>query len=163
MSSKSRKKSEEAPAKAPMEAPKRPSGRVPEAMVSSGNGAEMVTRTGRGFSISELSSAGLASRLASGWGIRIDVRRRSALGGNIESLKAWGRHQEVEKKPEGRVRKVEEKLVTIEREVKKEGAEVKAGAVKVEREVRREAAKAEKAVKAKVKKPKAKRKKKAAD
>jgi hypothetical protein len=119
----------------------------------------MVTRKGRGFSLDELSGAGFAPRLATRWGLRMDVRRRTALSGNVESLKAWGGHQDVEKKPEGRVRKVEEKLVTVERQVKKEAAEVKAGAVKVEKEARKEATKAGKAVKSKVKKPKAKRKK----
>jgi ribosomal protein L13E len=157
LSSKPGKKSEEAPT----EALSRPSSRVPEALVSSRRGTEMVTRRGRGFSLGELSGAGLAPRLATGWGVRIDVRRRSVLGGNVESLKTWGGLQAPAKKAEGKVRKLEEELVKVEKKVKKEGTEVKAGTVKVERGVKKEASKAEKAIKAKTQRPKTKRKKKA--
>ena len=160
MSSKPRRKSKELVAKAPIEAPRRPSGRIPEAFVFSRRGTDMVNRSGRGFSRGELSGAGLAPRLATDWGVRTDVRRRSVLEGNVESLKTWTASQEPVRKAEGRVKKIEEELVRVEREVKKEGIEAKAETVKVAREVRREATKAEKAVKAKVGKPRAKQKKK---
>ncbi len=124
------------------EGPKRPAGRVPEAMVSSRNGTEMVTRQGRGFSLGELSGAGLARRMASEWGVRVDVRRRSVLDGNVSALRRWKVHPAPQRKPEGGVKKVEE------------------GLVKVEKAAKKRAAKAEKAVKAKVEKPKAKQKKK---
>ncbi len=151
-------KAAEAPVK---EAPKRPAGRVPEAMVSARHGTETVTRPGRGFSLGELSSAGLAPRLASKWGVRVDVRRRSVLDGNVSALKGWESHAAPAKKAEGRVKRVEEELAKVEKEVEKEGEELKEEVVKVEKAAKKEVAKAEKAVKAKVEKPRAKPKKKA--
>jgi ribosomal protein L13E len=130
------------------EAPKRPSGKAPEAMVSSRRGVEMVTRLGRGFSYGELSGAGLSPRLASQWGARVDSRRRSVLDDNVGALRKWGGHLASAKKPEGRIKKVEEELVKAEKEVEKGAAEVKEEAVKVEKVVKKEAAKAEKVVKA---------------
>ncbi len=162
MSSKPKKtksvKKPEAPVK---EAPKRPSGRAPLAMVSSRNGTEMVERQGRGFSMGEFAGAGLVPRQAIEWGARVDVRRRSVLDGNVGSLKAWAGHAALAKKPEGRVRKVEEEIEKIEKEVEKEAVELKEEVVKVEKAAKKEAAKAEKTVKAKVERPKAKPKKKA--
>lgn len=163
MSSKPKKSASVAPKtseRPPREAPKRPSGRVPEAMVSSRHGTEMVTRPGRGFSFGEISGAGLAPRLATNWGVRIDARRRSVLDGNVDSLKGWASHAATTKKVEGRVKKVEEELVKVEKEVEKEAVEVKKEVAKVEKTVKKEAAKAEKAVK-KAAKPRAKPKKKA--
>jgi len=158
-----------AEAKAEPEGPRRPSVKAPEAVVSSRHGTVMIMRLGRGFSIGELSGAGLAPRLASNWGARIDYRRRSVLEPNVASLKSWGGHLLTTKKREGRVKRVEEELVKAEKEVVKEAekgvAEVEKEMVKAEKEVakaekgvKKEAAKAEKAVKAKVPKRRAKAK-----
>jgi ribosomal protein L13E len=146
--------------KAAKEAPARPSGKAPEAIVSSRRGTDMVSRQGRGFSKGELAGAGLVPRLATQWGLRVDPRRRSVLGGNVESLKGWAGHLASPRKHEGRARKVEEEIVKVEKEVEKEVGEVKEEALRAEREVKKEAVKAEKAVKAKVSRPKPKAKKK---
>jgi large subunit ribosomal protein L13e len=164
-------------AKAARERPKRPAGKAPEAMVSSRNGTDMIVRLGKGFSMGELDSAGLPPRLASKWGLRLDSRRRSVLQGNVDSLKGWGSHAGLEKRAVGAAVKIEEELekveeevkeevVKAEKEVKKEAVKVEKEAVKVEKEAvkvekgaRKEAGKAEKAVKAKLEKPKAKKKK----
>ncbi len=161
MSSKQKKSEKGKTAEAPAtEAPSRPSGKAPEAVVSARHKTEMVTRPGRGFSLGELSSAGLAPNLASKWGIRVDVRRRSVLHGNVSALRGWGSQPPRLKKPEGRVKKVEEELVKVEKEVEKEAEELKEEVVKVEKATKKQAARAEKAVKAKVEKQKAKPKKK---
>jgi large subunit ribosomal protein L13e len=157
-------------AKAARERPKRPAGKAPEAMVSSRNGTDMIVRLGKGFSMGELDSAGLPPRLASKWGLRLDSRRRSVLQGNVDSLKGWGSHAGLEKRAVGAAVKIEEELekveeevkeevVKAEKEVKKEAVKVEKEAVKVEKGARKEAGKAEKAVKAKLEKPKAKKKK----
>jgi len=164
-----KKQGAKAEAKAKPEGPRRPAGKAPEAQVSSRHGTEMISRAGRGFSLGELSEAGLEPRLTSGWGARIDYRRRSVLESNVASLRSWGGHMVPEKKHEGRVKKVEEELEKagkeVEEEVEKGVAEVEKGAAKVEKEAvkaekgaKKEVAKAEKAVKAKVAKPKAKAK-----
>jgi ribosomal protein L13E len=144
------------------EAPKRPTGKVPEAFISSRHGTGTVTREARGFSLGELSGAGVPARLASKWGARIDYRRRSVLDSNVVSLRSWGGHLVPAKKHEGRVKRAEEELEKVEKEVEEEVergvAEVEKEAIKVEREVKKEAVKAEKAVRAKVAKPKAKAK-----
>lgn len=153
------------------EAEKRPTGRAPAAMVVARHGEGAVTRPGRGYSLGELSNAVLAPRLASKWGVRVDIRRRSVLDGNVSLLRNWQSHPGAKSRVEGEVKKIEEELekvgrevekeaVKAGREVKKEAAEVKEEVAKVEEEVKKEGAKAEKAVKAKTK-PKAKPKKKA--
>jgi ribosomal protein L13E len=160
-SKQTKKKAAKAP-EPPKEAPKRPTGKTPEAMVSARHGTEMVTREGRGFSLGELSGAGLAPRLVTSWGARVDYRRRSVIDGNVASLRNWGGHLVPVKKREGRVKKIEEEIVKagkeVEKEVEKGLGEVEKEVVKVEKEVKKEAAKAEKAAKAKVAKPKAKAK-----
>ena len=160
MSSKPKKSKKKEPEPIPKEAPSHPTGKVPEAAVSSRHGTEMVTRLGRGFSLGELSSAGLPPRLASQWGVRVDYRRRSVLDGNVSALKSWGGHMAPLKKPEGRVKKIEEEIEKVEKEVEKEAVEVKKEVVKIEKAAKKEASKAEKAVKAKVEKPKKQKKKK---
>jgi len=142
----------------------RPTGKPPEAVVVARHETGVVTREGRGFSMGELAEVGLAPRLASGWGLRLDVRRRSVLQGNVTSLRQWGALAKPGKKAEGRVKKVEEELVKVEREVEREvgkgAAEVEKGVAKAEKEMKKKAVKAEKAVKARAR-PKAKAKKKA--
>ena len=162
MSSKQKKtKVEKKPeaAKAPKVTAVRPTGKTPEAMVSSRHGTGMVNRLGRGFSTGELSGAGLSPRLATNWGVSLDVRRRSVIQGNVDALRTWGGHATRNARVEGRVKEVEEELEKVGREVKKEAAKVEKEVVKVEKEVKEEAEKAEKAVKRRVAKPKAKAKK----
>lgn len=137
----------------------RTKGKVPEAVVSTRHGTELISRQGRGFSLGELSGAGLTPRLASESGVRVDVRRRSVLEGNVESLKAWGGHRAAAKKQVGRVKKVEEELEKVGKEVEKEAVKAEKEVVRVEKAAKKKVAKAEKAVKAKVEKPKAKPKK----
>ena len=161
MSSKPRKgkaEKKESP-KAAHPKPTRPAGKVPEAAVIARHGQGEVTRRGRGFSMGELSGAAMSPHLASGWGVRLDVRRRSVLQGNVDALKAWGAHAGVEKRVEGEVKKLEEDVVKAAREVKKQAVKVEKEAAKVEKEVEAEAVKAEKAVRRKAK-PKARPKKK---
>ena len=67
----------------------RPKGAVPEAEVSSRHEGGLVQRAGKGFSFEELSGAGVPLRLARRWGVRVDGRRRSALGPNVRALKSW--------------------------------------------------------------------------
>ena len=100
--------------------------------------------------------------LASGWGLRVDTRRRSVLESNVESLKHWGSRAAREKRGEGRVKRAEEQLVTIERGVKREAVVVEKKIAKAEKGVKKEAVKAEKAVRKKAR-PKAKPKKKPSD
>jgi ribosomal protein L13E len=160
LSSRQRKKKPETtskPAKSPKKSPMLPPGRPPEAVVMARRRTEVVTRQGRGFSVEEVSKAGLTLGFASRWGLRVDPRRRSALEANVNSLKRWGSHHAPEKKLEGRVRKVEEELVKVEKEVKKEAAEVEKEAVKVKKKVKKETTRAEKAVKARAK-PRTKKK-----
>jgi ribosomal protein L13E len=153
------------PAKTPKAKPARPTGKAPEAMVTSRHGTGFVTRLGKGFSSGELAGAGLSPKLASDWGARLDLRRRSVVDSNVASLKSWGTHPGTAKRTESRVKEVEEEIEKVGREVKKEAVKVEKEAVKVgkeaekvEREVKEEAVKAEKAVR---RKPKPKPKKKA--
>jgi len=151
------KKSE--PANAPRVAPVRPAGRAPEAIVASRHGTGVVTRLGRGFSMGELSGAGLSPRLASNWGARLDIRRRSVIQGNVDALRSWGAHETRTLKVDGRVKGLEEELEKVGREVKKEAVKAEKEVAKVEKEVKEEAEKAKKAVKRKAAKPKTKAKK----
>jgi ribosomal protein L13E len=67
----------------------RPAGRVPETSVVSRHGDRMITRRGKGFSAGELRGAGFPRRLAARWGVPTDIRRRSVLQTNVQSLKKW--------------------------------------------------------------------------
>ena len=131
--------------------PVKPSGKAPEATVTTRHGTGFVTRQGRGFSGGELSSAGLSAGLASKWGLRLDPRRRSVVDSNVTSLKSWSSHPGTAKRVEGVTKEIEEEIEKVGREVKKEAVKVEKEAQKVEREVRGEAAKAEKIVRRKSK------------
>jgi len=150
---KGKKKAE--PTKAAKEMPVKPTGKAPEAMISSRHGTGVVTRAGRGFSIGELAGAGLPRNLASKWGLRLDLRRRSVLESNVTSLRSWSSHPGAGRRTEGVAREVEEEIEKVGREVKKGAVKVEKEAEKVEREVKKEAGKAEKAVR---RKPKPKKK-----
>jgi ribosomal protein L13E len=131
--------------------PVKPTGRAPEAMITSRHGTGSVTRLGRGFSMGELAGAGLLRNLASDWGLRLDLRRRSVVEGNVASLRSWNSHPGAEKRMERVAKEVEEEIEKVGREVKKEAIKVEKEAKKVEREVKEEAVKAEKAVRRKSK------------
>ena len=134
--------------------------KVPEATVSSRRGTEMVLRLGKGFSLGEITGAGLSRRLLMERGVPVDIRRRSVLDGNLESLKQWGlRAVQPPRKKEGRVEKAEEKVAKMKTEVEKEVVKLKKEVVRVERTTKRGAARAEKAAKARVKRPKKPKKK----
>ncbi|MDA4125820.1 MAG: 60S ribosomal protein L13 [Thaumarchaeota archaeon] len=164
MSSKpAKKKSEgkESPRTHTETAPVRPTGRVPTATVEARHGMGMVTRAGKGFSLAELSDAGIVPRMASKWGARLDGRRRSMIQANVNSLKNWGSHAVKAERTMGEVKKLEEEVVKVEKKVKKGAAEVKKEIVKIESMAKKETTKARRKVKKKAGKPtKARRKKK---
>jgi ribosomal protein L13E len=131
--------------------PVRPPGKAPQAMVTSRHGTGSVTRLGRGFSMGELAGAGLSPNLASNWGLRLDLRRRSMVDSNVASLKGWSSHPGAAGKMEGVAKEVEEEIEKVGKEIKKEAVKVGKEAEKVEREVKEEAVKAEKTVRRKSK------------
>jgi hypothetical protein len=108
-----------------------------------------------------LSRVALSPKLASGWGLKVDVRRRSVIRGNADSLRAWIRHPGLAKKAEGRAKKVEEEIEKVGRVVEKEAVKAEKEVVKVEKEVKGEVVKVEKTVRRRTAKPKAKPKKEA--
>ena len=67
-------------------APKAP---VPVPSVRVRHDASMKLREARGFSMPEMSSAGLSLVSARRWGVPFDRRRKTLLIENAESLKAW--------------------------------------------------------------------------
>lgn len=142
----------------PREELSRPTGRIPTAVVISRRRDGMVSRMGRGFSLGELSEAGVEPRLAARWGAWIDGRRRSALAENVSALKGWYTRRSPEAKVEMEAKEVVVELETVGRKAEKVIAEVEVEAVKVERKVRKQAKKVGKAAKAKVAKPKKKKK-----
>jgi len=149
---KGKKKAE--PAKVAKATPVKPTGKAPEAMITSRHGTGVVTRLGRGFSMAELAGAGLPRTLALKWGLRLDLRRRSVVENNVSSLKSWTSHPRVERRTEGVAREVEEEIEKVGKEVKKGAVKVEKEAKKVEREAKEEAVKAEKVVKRKSKQKK---------
>lgn len=88
-------KAARAPAKVETEAPpkaaevQRPKGEAPRAMVSSRHEGSMVEREARGFSVGELGSAGFTLGVANRLGLATDIRRRTVLERNVESLRSW--------------------------------------------------------------------------
>ena len=148
-----RTKTEKKPelAKVPRAKPARPTGKTPEAMVTSRHGTGVVTRLGKGFSMGELAGAGLANHQASDWGLRLDFRRRSVIDSNVASLKNWGAVPGAPARIESRVKEAEEEIEKVGREVKEEAVKVEKEAKKVERKVKEEAVRAEKAVRRKAK------------
>ena len=99
----------------------------------------------------ELSGAGLSRNLASNWGLRLDLRRRSVVDNNVLSLKSWSSHPGTVKRAEGVAKEMEEEIEKVGREVKKEAIKAGKQAEKVEHEVKGEVVKAEKAVRRKSK------------
>lgn len=146
--------------KAPEPRPAKPSGRAPQATVTARRRTSMIERPARGFSLGELSGAGLAPKLAMNWGARIDPRRRSVIEGNMNSLRAWNPRSGVVTRVKMEAKKVEEKLEEAAEEVEREAAVVVEGAGKAEKKVKRVRKKAEGAAREKAEKPKARTKKK---
>ena len=144
----------------PRAAGMKPTGRAPIAKVISRHGIGMISRQGRGFSLGELSGAGLTPGPAARWGIRVDSRRRSVIQGNISTLRGWSSRPGTAAKVEAKAKKVEEELEKVGEEMEKEAAKVEKEAVKAERSVKKEAKKVGKAVKEKMEKPKPRSKKK---
>lgn len=66
-------------------------GPAPVASVSSRHAGSMHERRARGYSRGELASGGVALAVAKSLGMRIDLRRRTVLDGNVEKLKGWYR------------------------------------------------------------------------
>ena len=163
MSSKPKKRrSEKKPEpKAEREPLARPAGKSPEAVVTARHGTGVVTRPARGYSMGEVSGAGMQPRLASRWGVRLDPRRRSVLQSNVDALKGWGSHPGPGRRAEGKVKEVERELEKVGREVKEEAVKVVEEAARAEKEVRKEVVKAEKVVRRKATKRRTKAKKKA--
>ena len=154
MSSRQRKvkgEKKDRPAKTPEPKHVKPSGRAPDAMVTTRHGTGVVTRLGRGFSLGELAGAGLSPNLAAKWGVMLDPRRRSVIDTNVASLKSWGAQPSATRRVERRVKEVEEEIEKAGKELKKEAVKLEKEAGKVEREVKEEAVKAEKSVRRKAK------------
>jgi len=79
----------EAPPKVSVKAEPLELGPPPGAIVASRHGDSVEERAGRGFSFSELSTAGVPLNLAKREGLSVDVRRRSVAAANVEVLKGW--------------------------------------------------------------------------
>jgi ribosomal protein L13E len=137
-----------------------PTGKIPVAMVVARHGAENLTRQGKGFSLQELSEAGVEPRLAAKWGVWVDQRRRSTLVENVTSLSGWHARRGGAPKAEVEVRRVEEVVKKVEKRVERVPEEAKKEVVKVERTVKRKVKKQRKVVRKKVAGPKAKKKRK---
>lgn len=102
----------------------RPSGIAPFAFVNVRHAGSMMQRRAKGYSPSEIEQAGIGTGLARRWGLSIDDRRRSALEGNVSSLKKWTsqvKRTTVEARAEGEMRAIEK---AVEREVHKAEREV---------------------------------------
>jgi ribosomal protein L13E len=130
----------------------KPVGPVPAAQVMARHEGSMVGRGSRGFSWGEVESSGIAMGTAKGWGLPLDIRRRSVLEENVGALKTWySKARQVERPTE--TKKLEKEIEKIGKEAEKE---VKKGAAKVKREavkVAKEAEKVEKEAAEKVEEP----------
>ncbi len=84
------KREEEAgKAKTRVEIGSRPKGPPPIAMVNARHAGGMMERAARGFSLGELSASILSFERAKKWRVPLDVRRRTALDGNVTRLTSW--------------------------------------------------------------------------
>lgn len=84
------KRKEERPVERPkVERPARPGGEVPAPTVMARHEGSLRERPARGYSRSELSTAGLAGGFAKRWRVPVDLRRRSTVAANVEALKSW--------------------------------------------------------------------------
>ncbi|HYB75680.1 MAG TPA: ribosomal protein L13e [Nitrososphaerales archaeon] len=102
----------------------RPTGGAPPAVVRVRHGSDLMVRQARGYSPGELEQAGLGMGLARRWGLSVDERRRSALEGNVSSLKKWSSQAKkvtVEARVEGEMRTIEK---VVEKEIHRAGKEI---------------------------------------
>jgi ribosomal protein L13E len=114
----------------------RPTRAPPFATVEVRHDGTMRQRQARGFSLGEVAQAGLSVGLARKWGLRVDDTRRSALEGNVASLKEWSSSAKrtTEERVAGEVRKLEREVEEEVRKVKKEAKRVEKEVEKVEKE-----------------------------
>lgn len=112
----------------------RPAGQPAGVFVEARHGQSMERRTGRGYSLGELSAAGLSGMLARAWRVPLDIRRRSVLNPNVESLKSWAGQPRHVGRTESRVEVIEGDIKKAEMVIEKEAAKVKRGAEKLEKE-----------------------------
>src|SRR2546427_5651243 len=66
-----------------------PKGPPPIAMVNTRHAGGMIERAARGFSLGELSASALSFERAKKWRVPLDIRRRTALDGNVTRLTRW--------------------------------------------------------------------------
>src|SRR2546428_12375639 len=66
-----------------------PKGPPPLAMVNTRHAGGMIERAARGFSLGELSASALSFERAKKWRVPLDIRRRTALDGNVTRLTSW--------------------------------------------------------------------------
>jgi len=66
-----------------------PKGPPPLAMVNTRHAGGMIERAARGFSLGELSASALSFERAKKWRVPLDIRRRTALDGNVTRLTGW--------------------------------------------------------------------------
>ena len=76
-----------------------PKGPPPLAMVNTRHAGGMIERAARGFSLGELSASALPFERAKKWRVPLDIRRRTALDGNVARLTGW-LHVVAKPKPE---------------------------------------------------------------
>jgi len=76
-----------------------PKGPPPLAMVNTRHAGGMIERAARGFSLGELSASALSFERAKKWRVPLDIRRSTALDGNVTRLTSW-LHVVAKPKPE---------------------------------------------------------------
>jgi ribosomal protein L13E len=135
----------------------RPSGHAPKAMVFSRHGTGMISRRGRGFSHGELTGAGVESRMAARWGLRVDPNRRSVLEENVSSLKQWSAKPTMVSTVRKDAKAVEERAEEVVKEAEVDVEVIEAEAKKVEKGLKKEAKKVEGSAKKAGKKPRKKK------
>ena len=86
-------------AKTRVETESLPKGPPPLAMVNTRHAGGMIERAARGFSLGELSASALSFERAKKWRVPLDIRRRTALDGNVARLTGW-LHVVAKPKPE---------------------------------------------------------------
>src|SRR5207245_8263129 len=86
-------------AKTRVETESLPKGPPPLAMVNARHAGGMIERAARGFSLGELSASALSFERAKRWRVPLDIRRRTALDGNVTRLTSW-LHVVAKPKPE---------------------------------------------------------------
>src|SRR2546428_9758902 len=86
-------------AKTRVETESLPKGPPPLAMVNTRHAGGMIERAARGFSLGELSASPLSFETAMKWRVPLDIRRRTALDGNVTRLTSW-LHVVAKPKPE---------------------------------------------------------------